>query len=174
MKNVIETPNYDNLKPQYQKFVDAYLTTNFHGTRSAIIAGYKEKSASVQATRLLKKDNIKLAIKERLNTISLQVEEILLRYSNTARFDISNYVITEKIDNEVFRALDIEKLINDGYGHMLKGVTYDKYGRPIYEFKSSEHALDQLAKIHDLFKSSSSNNLDLTIKVVSEEDYNAI
>lgn len=54
------------LTPQQRAFVEHYANTG-HGTNSAIAAGYAETSAHVAASRLLKRDKIRAALKELLD-----------------------------------------------------------------------------------------------------------
>lgn len=49
------------LPPQQRKFVLAYPEEK-NGTRAALKAGYSERSARPQASRLLTKDNVRLAV----------------------------------------------------------------------------------------------------------------
>jgi phage terminase small subunit len=50
------------LNPQEQLFVDAYLNNGHNGTNAAITAGYAKVSARVQASKLIKRENIAAAI----------------------------------------------------------------------------------------------------------------
>ena len=47
------------LKPRERCFVQAYLANHMNGTAAASVAGYSEKTAACQASRLLKKPEIK-------------------------------------------------------------------------------------------------------------------
>ncbi len=51
-------------------FIDAYLSNNMNATKACIIAGYSEKGARVQGTRMLAKPNIKKAIEEEQSKLS--------------------------------------------------------------------------------------------------------
>jgi len=60
---------------QQQRFVDAYLTeAKGNGTKAAIIAGYSEKTASVQASQLLRKPTIKAAVERTLQKADLRTQ----------------------------------------------------------------------------------------------------
>ena len=56
----MQPPKY-KLKDQYQAFVDAYAKTH-NGTQSAKDAGFSPKSASVQASKLLKREDVRWAL----------------------------------------------------------------------------------------------------------------
>ena len=47
------------LKPRERCFVQAYLANHMNGTAAASVAGYSEKTAASQASRLLRKTEIK-------------------------------------------------------------------------------------------------------------------
>lgn len=62
----IELPK---LTPKEQLFLSHYFTNNWNGTKAAIAAGYKGKSAGVIACELLKKPNIKAHVDFELERI---------------------------------------------------------------------------------------------------------
>lgn len=68
------------MSPQHRKFVNAYLgEANGNGTKAAIAAGYSEPTAAQQASRLLKRDDIRQAIGQRLDKHDLRTDAILQR-----------------------------------------------------------------------------------------------
>ena len=73
------------LKPKQERFCQEYAV-DYHGTNAAIRAGYEQKAAAQQATRLLKNANILARIRE------IQQEQI-------KRLAISqDYVVLQLID----------------------------------------------------------------------------
>lgn len=48
--------------------------------------------------------------------------------------------------------VDVEAIVKDGYGYMIKSVKYTRAGDPIIEFRDAENALVQLARIQGLYK----------------------
>ena len=58
------------LDPRKQLFVDEYLRNGAHGTEAAIAAGYKERSAATQASRLLNSPDIIAAVEAGKRRIS--------------------------------------------------------------------------------------------------------
>ena len=73
------------LKPKHERFCQEYII-DYHGTNAAIRAGYEEKSARKQASRLLTNADILARIRE------LQQEQV-------KRLAVSqDYVITQLID----------------------------------------------------------------------------
>lgn len=168
------TPTYDSLSGKQKAFIDAYFRTNFNGTKSATIAGYSEDSARQQASRMLKNVNIIQAIKERLDNVGFTVEEIVLHYINRAMFNPADYIKVEEVGGVELVSIDIVKLKTDGYGYMVKGLDYNKYGKPVITFHDTTHALDQLAKIAGMFKGKGEGSTNVTLKVVSKEDYDLV
>ena len=55
-------PEDKKLSPKENKFVLAYPVTKFNGRKAAITAGYSEKTATEQASKMLRKPHIKKAI----------------------------------------------------------------------------------------------------------------
>ena len=60
------------MNDKHRRFVDEYIIDQ-NGTRAAIAAGYSEKSARSQASRLLTNANILKAIRERLEDIGKEL-----------------------------------------------------------------------------------------------------
>ena len=58
------------LNPRQQRFVDQYLK-DLNGTQAAIRAGYSQRSAHVQAARLLSHDNVRAAIDAAMGSASV-------------------------------------------------------------------------------------------------------
>jgi phage terminase small subunit len=50
------------MNSKQQAFVEAYCCNGFNATQAAITAGYSEKTATMQASRLLTNDNVKAAV----------------------------------------------------------------------------------------------------------------
>ena len=75
------------LSDKQRAFCVAYLANGFNGAQAAVSAGYSEKSAAVQASRLLTYDNVRSYIQETrqkveeevLEALPLNLESVLLR-----------------------------------------------------------------------------------------------
>ena len=65
----------DKLSIKEQMFCNEYIKNGNNGTKAVISAGYAEQSASVQQTRLLKKDRIRREL-ERQNEYNLRANAI--------------------------------------------------------------------------------------------------
>lgn len=53
-----------NLNSRQKKFADEYIANGGNGAQAALTAGYSEKTARYQASRMLTKDNIQAYLKE--------------------------------------------------------------------------------------------------------------
>lgn len=71
-------------------------------------------------------------------------DEVLLRLAEQARAEYSAYL---QIDGTV----DLARLLQDGKGHLIKGIKETAHGRTI-EFYDGQAALVHLGKHHGLFK----------------------
>ncbi|CAM3474026.1 terminase small subunit [Parendozoicomonas haliclonae] len=61
------------MQPKHQRFVDEYIIDQ-NATRAAIAAGYSERTATSQGSRLLTKVKVQQAIEERQNQISQSLQ----------------------------------------------------------------------------------------------------
>jgi hypothetical protein len=70
----------DTLSPREERFACEYVV-DLHGTKAAIRAGYAQRSAHVQASRLLKRDKVQRRIAElqaqRAKRLEVTVESML-------------------------------------------------------------------------------------------------
>lgn len=68
------------MNPQRERFVRAYLTeANGNATQAAIQAGYSPKTAAQSASRLLKREDVRQAIGQKLERADLRTEARLRR-----------------------------------------------------------------------------------------------
>lgn len=84
------------LTPQQARFVREYLR-DLHQRNAAIRAGYSEKTADVQASRLLSSAKIRAAVDLGLELKAMPAREILARLSDEASADMSDFL---RIDEE--------------------------------------------------------------------------
>jgi len=83
-----EKLTYQKLSRQRRDFVDAYLKQGFgrgNASEAARTAGYSEKTARQQGSRLLSDADIQAAIAERVNEMKIAADEVLLRMAAIAR-----------------------------------------------------------------------------------------
>lgn len=88
-----------SLNRQQQKFVDEYIK-DLNATQAAIRAGYSEKTAGSQGQRLLKKVEIKAAIKKQVDSMHSEsiadATEVMEFLSKTMRGETTETVATAK------------------------------------------------------------------------------
>lgn len=170
-------------------FVDEYVTV-FNGTVAAIRAGYKETSARTQASRMLTKDNIKLAIAEKLEERKernkIDADRLLAHCSEMLMAD-SGDIFDEnenlkpihewpKIWRQMLNGIDVKKeIIKESLNLELFGINDgDKEDKKIIEkiikakFVAREKILELTGKHTNVgaFKENINHTGDLNIKIV--------
>ena len=109
-----------------RKFVEEYVRT-WNGAEAARRAGYSKNRAGATASRLLAQEEIKAAIQERIAAVAMSADEVLIRLAEQARSVQAQYLQPDG-------TVDLERLIQDGYGHLVKGTKWDRDGNLIVEF----------------------------------------
>lgn len=83
----------NNLNRRQQKFCQQYVKLG-NATKAAIKAGYSEKTAKVQASRLLTNANVKAYVdklkKEAIERNKIELDEVVSILSSLVRFDIAD------------------------------------------------------------------------------------
>jgi len=111
--------NVTSLTVLQTQFIDNYLANGGNGKRACISAGYAEKSASVQASKLLKLPHIQQALlkgtAESIGIASAKAVQKLVNLSGDAR---SEYVQLEAskdiLDRAGFKPPERQQLLVDG------------------------------------------------------------
>lgn len=146
------------LNPKQQAFIAAYLQS-WNATHAAIQAGYSEKTARQQASRLLSHVNVAEEIEQRLVQLKMSGNEALARLSDIARGDISDFMtITDESTG-----FDFEKALKNGKMHLLKKITLGK-GKITFEMYDKQAALNTIAKHHGLLN----EKIEVDIKLVGQ------
>ena len=140
-----------NLTPRQQRFCDEYLI-DLNATQAAIRAGYSERTATEQGSRLLTKVNVKSYIDERLETIKTNkiadAEEVMKYLTSVLRGEgYEEMVVVEGCGEGISRA---------------KTVTRDICP------KDRLKAAEMLGKRYSLFKDAV--KLDVTPVVIGGDD----
>jgi hypothetical protein len=147
------------LTPKQRCFIEHYLTT-WNAKESAEWVGY----GSPQKTgyRLLHHPEVLAAINERLAEMGVNANEIIVRMSQYARNNPANFFIfadvpvedgfgntlTDDDGNPIVRRqmIDINWKTFEQYGYLVKKLSYDRKGRPVFEFYDAQRALETLGK----------------------------
>lgn len=89
------------LTPKQQAFIEHYLTC-WNASEAARRAGYSEKTAGSQGSRLLKDVDVSRAIDERMGEMKMSANEALMVLTNHARGTLDDFV-------DEFGALDMRR-----------------------------------------------------------------
>lgn len=142
--------NGRELSAKHLRFIDEYLI-RLNATQAYIAAGYAEKGARHNASRLITKDNVRAEIKRRMED-AMSSEEVLHRLADHARGDIGDFVDPGTLTVNMAQAKEA------GITHLIKKikqtiVTRDDQQTEIFEFElyDAQKALALLGKKHKLF-----------------------
>lgn len=122
-------------------WLEWYLRT-WNATEAARQAGYRHPR--VLGLRVLKDPVIQELISARIAEMAMGADEVLLRLAEQARGEQAAY---RRGDGTV----DLERLLADGKGHLVKATRWDRGGNLIVDFYDAQRALEMLGKGHRLF-----------------------
>lgn len=143
------------LNDKQRAFVEHYLAC-WSGAEAARRAGYSKKTAYEQSYDLLRKPQIRAAIEERLKTLTMGADEVLVRLAEHAQASIADF-----LDDEV--DFSLEQGRQHGKLHLIKKLKrtqrteHSKDGDPItvttveVELHDAQSALVHLGRAHGLF-----------------------
>jgi phage terminase small subunit len=120
-------------------FVEAYLQT-WNATEAARVAKYAHPGR--QGHRLLKNVEIQKTIKARLAEMAMDADEVLVRLSQQATADISDFL-------KDGGGIDWQKVKEKGY--LIKSILHRKGQHAKIELYDAQSALALLGKHHRLF-----------------------
>ena len=148
------------LNDRQQAFITEYVKC-WNATDAAIKAGYSEKTARQQGSRLLSNVDISQAIAQRLSELKVSADEAIVGLSDIARGDLSSFV---NVVNGL-PIIDFDKAKEAGKLHLLKKITYGK-GTISFELYDKQAALNTLAKHHGLLTEKIQIDVNLVVQVV--------
>lgn len=132
-----------------------------HGnaTRAAEETGYAQPHS--QGPRLRKHPTILAAIDEFFHEEEMSARETIARLSQQARAEYAEYirVVPDHNGHVVDIVVDLEAMLADGKGHLIKSTKYARDGRLMIEFYDAHQALVDIGRYHGLF----SDKLDANI-----------
>lgn len=122
---------------------------DFNGTRALQRTGHTGNDGVLasQASRLLRNVKVQEYIRDLLRTRVMGADEVLSRISDTARLDLSPYLIKKRNKHYI----NIDAIKADGLGHLIKELSYDAKGNQIVKFDDRQSALINIGKQHGLF-----------------------
>ena len=148
------------LNTKQKMWVENYLSNGFNATKAARDAGYKSQFRKVGWENTTK-PHIQAFIQERLSEVAMSADEVLARIKAMAMaFDVADYIeqvptyVVDKDGKKWFGGytlkLDIDKLQEDGFSHLIKKIRQTKEGFFV-EWHDALAALNLLGKHHKLF-----------------------
>lgn len=152
----------DKLSPKQKLFIDKYVAYGFNGHRAAVDAGYSEKTADVQASKMLRIPKIKNYLAERIKYVITNTDELsvqLIEKLKTIAFSDIRDVLTWEDDGSMslipseFLSKDVTYTVSE-----VSSKPYlDKHGYPqAYAFKVKQvdklKALEMLSKFVELYE----------------------
>lgn len=126
------------LRGKKPAFIEQYFICDFNGTEAARRAGYwgNDCTLAAIASENLRKPNIHAAIKERMQQITMQADEVLFRISQQAAGSMGDFVTIDEgghIEVNLQQAAQLGKL---GLIQELTEITTtDKEGSTTHKFK---------------------------------------
>lgn len=165
-----------NLTPKQARFVEEY-PVDFNATAASVRAGYSEKTAHAIGWENLRKPEIAKAIAERIDALTMQADEALMRLSQWGRGTLDPFIRTDG-DGRFWLTLGDEKAKENL--HLLKRVKQTKTitrGKDEYEreeirteieIHDAKDAVIQMAKIRGQYvdRIESDSSLHVTIEYV--------
>lgn len=130
------------LSNKQRVFVEEYLKT-WNATEAARRAGYSVKTARSIGAENLTKPDIASEIQQRIAERTMGADEVLVRLSEQARAEYSQYFMPNG-------TVDLAKLIADGKAHLIKKVKETQWGLQV-EFYDAHAAKELIGKHHKLF-----------------------
>lgn len=141
------------LNAKQQAFIEHYLTC-WNATQAAILAGYSEKSARKQGSRMSTNVDIQSAVQARLTELKMSADEVLTRLTEHARGSVASFVrVTPSGDLRGFNLSDDKPLhllhkISITTRTMKDDVSEERVSIELYD---AQAALALLGKHHKLF-----------------------
>lgn len=154
------------LTPFQRRFLIEYLsqTTPPNATAAYTAAGGTAKHADRAAYQVRHTPAVVAAIDEYFHKQEMSAREVIARLSQQAKAEYGRYFDYDPIRGEV--RCDLEKLLKDGLGHLIKKVGYERTGSDsavqVVEFYDAHTALVDVGRYHGLFKDSVKLTMDVT------------
>lgn len=142
------------MTPRQERFVAEYLK-DLNATRAAISAGFSEKTAAQQATRLLRNVQISAAVEKakakRIERVEVQADDVLRELMRLGYSDLSELLKWGPNGVEIVESKDLS--VDARRAVEMVKMTEDKDGKRTFQIKqhSKERALELLGRHLGLF-----------------------
>lgn len=164
------------LTAKEQAFIEYYLSC-WNGAEAARLAGYSERTAKEQASRLLTKVNVQEAVQARLAELKMSADEVLTRLTDHARSSMKPFI--RRSGNGDLRGFDLS---DDKPLHLIHkvslttrtmkdDVTEEKVTLELYD---AQAALALLGKHHKLFTEKIEHSGTVNVSELSDDELRAI
>jgi phage terminase small subunit len=124
-------------------FCDHYIMTK-NARRSAIAAGYSERSAQNTGSDLLRHPDVKAYLDAAFKERTMSAYECLDLIAEVARLDISDIILENG-------SIDIPKMKELGLDRFVEEIGFDSNGFPKIKFMSAMAARTLIGKAHKMF-----------------------
>ena len=161
-----------SLTKKQRVFIEEYLQC-WNAAEAARRAGYSERTARTQGSKLLTKVDIVEAIQKRIEEKAMSADEVLVRLADQARVSLDDFVTIYGTGKSEWN-LDLPKIIREGNSHLIKSLTPTQYGLKV-ELHDKQKALELLGRHHKLFTDKTeitgggSDNA-LTVRIVGSDE----
>lgn len=145
------------LTPKERTFLINHLAGETQ-VKAAEIAGYAQPEK--QGWRLAHSASIRAALDEILTAQEMPKLKVIARLSQQAEAAYAPYLKVRHGRGYV----DLDALIADGLGHLIKGFRETQWGQAI-EFHDAQTALVQMGRYHGLFTDNVNNSGEIKVKV---------
>jgi hypothetical protein len=88
--------------------------------------------------------DIQAEIKARTAEKAMQADEVLARLAEQARAEYASYLNDDG-------TVDLQRMIEDGKAHLIKGTKWDRHGNLVVEFHDAQAALVHIGRHLKLF-----------------------
>ena len=135
------------LSRKRRAFVEYYLEC-WNGAEAARRAGYATRYADRQAAKLLKVPDVQELISQRLASLTMTADEVLVRLAEQARGEAADYIYVTATNEP---RLDLASMRADGKTHLIKSFEVNMRGVTRFEMYDAQSALALIGKHHRLF-----------------------
>lgn len=148
---------------QKQKLFIKYYVDTLNASKSAILAGYSKRQSGDEN---LSNPDIRAEIDRKLKEKHMTPEEIKVRIKEIASTDLSEYIKFDRgpSGEEKTPYIDVEMVIADGKGHLIKGIKKTVAGT-VVEFDDRLRALEMIAKVESMFNDNKPQDINVNVQV---------
>lgn len=159
----------NNLTPLQRRFLIEYLSQlRPNATQAYKDAGGTAKHADRAAHKIRHHPNVVEAIDEYFHAQEMSAAEVIALLSEQARAAYSDYLIYDP--ETKLTGVDMERLLADGKGHLVKSVSWVRTGsdsaEQVVEFHDAFRARVKIGEYHAAFKQVHGGDPDRPLEVV--------